>query len=131
MEVSRAHRALDWAGSTSFLGMPPGFVPAVDIGVAAGVRALAGGIYRVSVGGSYVTAFTSTLPARRARELLDERGGTVNGDPVQLHHDAAIDMTLVHIVNDHGLVDGYRREELERLLAAFLADEVVQLVTAG
>lgn len=122
MAVARAHEQIKAGARLSFLGLPEGIAPAVDIGVRAGDEALPGGMYRVAVGAHTIHAFATTLPPRQCRRLLARCGSC---EFVRLHHDAATEVTLVHTVSDGEDSAALHRTRLEDALAAFVADEVV------
>lgn len=128
--VARAHEQLKGGARLTLMGLPEHVAPAVDVGVRRGDAALPGGIYRIAVGNAEVHAFATTLAPRGCRDLLDRHGGHVAGLPVRLHHDAATEVTVVHTVGERSTRDPAHLEQLEALLAGFVADEIVHEVAA-
>jgi hypothetical protein len=119
--VAEAHRQLELGVRLRFLELAEGSSPTIEVGVAPGDRVLPGGIYRVGVADVVVHAFATTLEPRTCRTVVAAQGGDV--PDVRLHHDAATDVTLVHMVRP-AAIDGDPRLLLEDLVAACLAEEV-------
>lgn len=113
------------------MGLPEAIEPAVDIGIRDGDRALPGGIYCVSVGDGTINGFATTLSPRQCREILERGELSPGGDAVRLHYDAATEITLVHTVTGAEPAAQVRHRQLEDVLAAFAADELLHELAAS
>lgn len=127
--VARAHEDLKAGRAASFLGLPTGWDPAIDVGVRSGDLAHLDGLYRVAVGDVDVHAFATALSPRRCRELLLERATSVCRHPsaaasVQLRHDVATEITVVHALTPRGAHPIDRHVLLDDLLAGCMAEEI-------
>lgn len=135
MAVTRAHEQIKAGARLAFMGLPEGTDPAVDIGVRPCDRVLPGGIYRISAGDLHIHAFATTLSRRKCRDILSRRSAPTleddGRDDVRLHYDAATEVTLVHIVSPLEPVVAERCQQLEEVLADFVADEVLHELTTG
>ena len=110
--VAAAHVRQQAGERLSFLGLPAGDAPAVDVGLAPGDRMMAGDVLRVTLGADWLHVFATTLPVDRCKEAAGDGVRTSPGpcphdgptvDPslvrVGFHRDDATDITLVHVAS--------------------------------
>lgn len=102
--VAQAHEAVKAGRPLTFIGLPEGDEPAIDVRVATGDRVWPAGLYRVRCGESDLHAFATTLSWRACQDVLARQSTSVRRHPsatagaaVQLHHDVATEVTLVSI----------------------------------
>jgi hypothetical protein len=115
------HRRL--AGEpVTFLGLPDGMDPAVEVLVAPGDRRLPSGIYQVQVEGAWRVVFPSLVPPARCAEVL-----AGEWPDLDLHADALLGITLVtlHRSAVHGPVAGEGAERLVEAQARLLVEELI------
>ena len=127
--VARAHLQLQQGHRLQFLGMAEGATPAIEVGTRAGDAVHPGPVYEVHVEGAVVLAFATTLGPRACRDAMGELA-TIGEPAVRLHHDAATDVTLVHVVGPGGAGTAPDRLLLEALLARCAAEEVAAELSA-
>ena len=106
--VASAHERWSAGERLSFLGLPPGCPPTIEVGLAPGERCLPGDLYRVRMGVDWLQC--SPRPCRSSGART--RPATVSGSarptrPVRahrvgFHRDAATDVTLVHVASPAG-----------------------------
>ena len=120
------HRRQDGEPVT-FLGLPEGMDPAVEILVAPGDRRLPSGIYQVQVDGAWRVVFASLVPPDRSVELL--AGGWPE---LSFHVDSLLGVTLVTVDRSalQGPVAGEAAERIVDAQARLLVEELVSEVTA-
>jgi hypothetical protein len=130
--VARAHLQLREGHRLQFLGMAEGATPGIEVGTRPGDAVHPGPIYEVAVAGGVVLAFATTLGPRACREAFGELGelGAIGEPELRLHHDAATDVTLVHVVGGDGATTDAHRLILESLLARCAAEEVASELSA-
>lgn len=102
--VAAAHQRRAAGEELSFLGLPAGCAPAIDVGLAPGDRALPGDLYRVTLGADWLHVFATTLSADRCKAADD--GALVR---VGFHRDEATEITLVHVASPVGAIVLARR----------------------
>lgn len=136
--VGRAHRAQRDGARLAFLGLPPGWQPAVDIGTPPGGVSRPGGLYRVPLAERSVWAFATTLPAEAAhdagRDLVDAAGPMPALHRLGLRPDTVTDVTLAYA--ETGAAPGSGEEDalidlLESLLARYSTEELLLAVRSG
>ena len=132
--VASAHRRWSAGERLSFLGLPPGCPPTLEVGLGPGERCLPGDLYRVRMGVDWLHLFATTMPVERCK---DAAGDGVQISPadeaasgrirVGFHRDAATDMTLVHVASAAGERGAAARavDALQGVLGRCLAAELV------
>lgn len=96
--VARAHRRTAEGVRMTFLGLPLGHDPMLDVGVPPGGRAFGAGMLAVPIAGaaSAVQAFATTLSPDACRRVIASRAHPAFPGTVRVVHDDATDVTLVH-----------------------------------
>jgi hypothetical protein len=134
--VASAHERWTAGERLSFLGLPPGLTPTIEVGLAVGERCLPGDLYRVRMGVDWLHLFATTMPVDRCKgaagngvqvgptEARDARPGRVR---VGFHRDAATDVTLVHVASPAGEPRAAAKavDALQGVLGRCLAAELV------
>ena len=130
--VGHAHqRTLD-GERFSFLGLPRGVEPEIDLAAPTGGLVRAGGIHRVPVAGRWWWAFGCTLHVDQARplgqELADGWPDLPAGDQLRLRWDPLTQVTVAYVETSAPPGSSGERcvvELLDALLARWTVDELV------
>lgn len=116
----------------SFLGMPAGAVPAIDVGTPPGGTARPGGLYRVPLEDRWLWAFATTLDASAAfaagRAIVHERPAEVDVVALGLRPDAGTGVTIMYaetVADPASTVEAALVDLLESLLARFATIELL------
>lgn len=123
--VARAHRELEAGQRLRFLGLDEGEAPGIDVAVAAPSSVRPGGLLSVRVQDAHVHAFATALQPLTCRQALATDLGAPGG--LDLHHDAATDVTIVHAIRrgpDADELPAVLEEALHRCASEELAQEL-------
>lgn len=122
LAVASAHRRVDDGERLMFLGLPEGSTPTIDIQVLPTDCLYPGGIYRVTAAdGVQILAFATTLSPRTCRTILTSHPSSA---AIRLHHDAATDVTILHLTGPGDEQITEAPPMLEDLVASCFAEEV-------
>ena len=103
--VAAAHQRRAAGEELSFLGLPAGCAPAIDVGLPPGDRALPGDLYRVALGDDWLHVFATALSVERCK-LAAGDGPVVR---VGFHRDESTEIPLVHVASPVGAIVSARR----------------------
>jgi hypothetical protein len=125
--VARAHRRAADGARLTFLGLPLGHDPALDVGVPPGGRAFTAGLLAVPIGGagSAVQAFATTVPADDCRRVVALRAHPAATSDVHVVYDDATEVTLVHVAVPVAAASRTANPVLVDVLAAMAVDELI------
>jgi hypothetical protein len=125
--VARAHRRIAEGVRMTFLGLPLGHDPVLDVGVPPGGRAFGAGMLAVPIAGaaSAVQAFATTLSPDACRRVIAARTHPAASATVRVLHDDATDVTLVHTAVPLATAARTPSAVLTEVLAVVATEELV------
>lgn len=137
--VARGRTIVEQGHRLSFLDLPGGNEPVIEVDLPSGDRALPGGIYRIGHDRCWSHLFPTDLDLDATKAAAADGSPSIpvdgpagsRGTRVGFHHDAATAITLVHTTCDAGDVGAARRqvEVLEAVLARCVTAELLSEVT--
>lgn len=127
--VAHAHDDMKEGRVVAMIGLAPGVDPAIDVGVGSGDAVYPDGMYRIAIGDVDLHAFATTLSPRQCRQLVAARTTPVCRHPsgtngLELRHDVATEITIVHAATARGEPPIERHALVEDLLIACAAEEI-------
>ncbi len=135
--VAQAWRQHEAGHRLSFLGLPAGVVPAIDVGTPPGGTARPGGLYRVPLEDRWLWAFATTLDAPAAfnagRTVVERCPAGPDVRALGLRPDRGTGVTIVYaetVADPASAVEGALVEVLESLLARYATVELLGSIAA-